>query len=361
MQKLVRIPCLVMLLALPQLSMSFCVPFAPGPVQPARQREWESFVASNAGVWRGIWTTYDDTGAQQGEPDRMDTNLGLSSDGERIKHVNTLFVGSVDSDCSTCFDSVETKNIQVGEYTKETFRQRAYGSGYINGPGVTPRGDMSTEVGFRHGNSRVRCIVVHRLPAEQLAGIEPPSHLALERIVVVKESIASGELAGETPSVDLLWSHLDEPAWLGLWRGSAGILENDSSSSGSSGSGPVRRGVVWRQENVSPTHLRACRCSGAGESDDHVSLEVGGRIRLKAPKIIRAGEPADITIGWAPPPRSESNTQRILQGKVQVEALSRVVDTEYVSEGSQRIKISPPQLFRFVVEDLERVASAGLR
>lgn len=334
--------------------MSFCVPIAPGPVQLARQREWESFVATNAGKWRGIWTTYDDLGAQQGEPDRMDTSLELSSDGERIKHVNTLFVGSVDSDCSTCFDTVETRNIPVGEYTKETFRQRACGSAYLHGPGVTPRGDMSTEVGFRHGNSRVRCVVVHRPPAEQLAGIEPPSQLALERIVVVKESIAPRGLIGETPSMDLLWSHLDEPAWLGLWRGNAGILENDCNGS------PVHSEIIWRQESVSPTHLRKCRCSGAAGSDDHVSLEVDGRIRLEAPKVIRAGEPAEITVGWASAPRSKSDIQRILQGKIQVEALTRVVDTEHVSEGSQRIKISPPQLLRFVVEDLERVASAGL-
>ncbi|CAM9520340.1 unnamed protein product, partial [Sphacelaria rigidula] len=319
-------------------------------------REWDSFAATNVGKWRGIWTTYDDAGVQQGDPDRMDTNLELSSDGERIKHINTLFVGSIDSECSACFDSVETKKIPIGEYTKKTFRQRAYGSAYLNGPGVTPRGDMSIEMGFRDGDSRVRFMVFHRPPAEQLAGIEPPSQLALERIVVVKENFAqSGSGSTEGTSVaDLLLPQLDEPSWLGLWRGSAGILESDSDSN------PVDRRMIWREDTVSPTHLRNCLCSGATGADDHVSLNVGGRIRLEVPSVIRAGEPAEIVFGWARPLGGNSDAQKISRGKVRVEALTRVVDTEYVSDGSQRIKISPPQLIRFAVEDLEPVSSAGL-
>lgn len=344
----------IMLTALPQTSMSFCVPVAPGSTGDAREREWGDFIR-NHGRWRGQWTTYDECGIQQGQADRLDTNLQLSPDGTRMAHVNTLFVGSVDSECSTCFDSVETHDIPVGVYSKDVFRQRACESAYLHGPGVTPRGDMSTEIGFRDGDSRVRFILVHRPPVEQLTGVEPPAQLDLERVVIVKESRNIPPSEEETsPSADLLWPQLDPPNWLGLWHGSTNILESVNGGSVDD--------AVWRTESFSPTHLRKCRCSGNTDeaSDSYLSLELDGSIRLEAPKVINAGQPSELAIGWAVGVRKKSNQRRILQANVRIEAFSRIVDTVDLAEDVPRITVSPPMLLRFAVDDLKPVESAGL-
>lgn len=337
-----------LVLSAPWRSAAFCAPVSPGPPQDSRQREWIDYTSSHAGNWRGVWTTYDPEGMRQGEADRMDTNLELSADRTTMKHINTLYVGSIDSECSTCFDSVETRDIPVGEYTKDTFRQRASGAVYLNGPGVTRRGYMTTEVGVRLGERRVRCIVVHRPPLEQLTGPEPPAQLALESIVVVRETMARTARQDETPSVDSLSSQFNPPSILGLWRGNNRILE-----SGGDGCD------AWSEEKMPPSHLRKCRCSGVEDGESHASFEFDGGIFLEAPKIVLAGEPAwaYLRVGH----RSKEGEQRIVQAKVRFEALSRIVDTSATVAGrAQSVKVSPPKLLRFDVANLEPVQSAGL-
>lgn len=326
---------------------AFCAPASPGPAQDFRQREWSEYTTRHAGNWRGVWATYDPTGTPQGEADRMDTNLELSSCGTTIKHVNTLYVGSIDSECSTCFDSVETRDIPVGEYTKDTFRQRASGAVYLNGPGVTRRGDMTTEIGVRLGERRVRCIVVHRPPLEQLTGSEPPAELELEKIVVVRETLGRTTPENETPPVVSLLSQFDPPSILGLWRGNSRILESS-----------VDGCDAWSEETLSPIHLRKCRCSGVAESDSHASFEFDGGVFLEAPKIVFAGEPAWVYMRVGH--RSKEGERRMVQANVRFEALSRIVDPSTVTGRAQSVKVSPPQLLRFAVADLEPVESAGL-
>eukprot|EP00903_Cladosiphon_okamuranus_P007036 g6841.t1 len=102
---------------------AFCVPVPAS--SPRDFSDFYEYTKSHVGRWRGLWRTYDSEGVEQGDPDRMDTAIDLSSDGKTLSHANTLFVGSVDSECTTCHDSVETRDIPVGTYTKETFRQRA--------------------------------------------------------------------------------------------------------------------------------------------------------------------------------------------------------------------------------------------
>lgn len=326
---------------------AFCAPASPGRAQDLRQREWNEYTTRQAGNWRGVWTTYDPAGTPQGEADRMDTNLDLSSCGTTIKHVNTLYVESIDSECSTCFDSVETRDIQVGEYTKDTFRQRASGAVYLNGPGVTRRGDMTTEVGVRLGDRRVRCIVVHRPPLEQLTRSEPPVELELENVVVVRETMACTTRENETPPIDSLWSQFDPPSILGLWRGNSRVLESS-----------VDGRDVWSEETLSPIHLRKCKCSGVEESDSHASFEFDGGIFLEAPKTVLAGEPAWVYLRVGH--RSKEGERRMVQVNVRFEALSRIVDPPTATGRAQSVKISPPKLLRFAVADLEPVESAGL-
>ena len=251
------------------------------------------------------------------------------------------FVGSVDSECTTCHDSVETRDIPVGKYTKETFRQRAASGCFLSGPGVTRRGDMKTEVGLPVDHDRrVRVVVSHR---PVFNGVEPPSQLSLERVVVVSEIRAREQ---SPPAIDPSWS-FDRPSWLGLWRGDAKILDSEAGGS-----------LAWKEEAIPPSHLRKCRCSGAGgdSSDSHSSFEFDGGVRVEVPRLVDAGTPAEMMVRLAVGRESKAAApNRVVQTKVKFEALSRVVDT---AENS--VRISPPALLGFAVETLTPVASAGL-
>lgn len=235
----------------------------------------------------------------------------------------------------------------VGRYTKETFRQRASSGCYVSGPGVTRRGDMTTELGLTiDPDRRVRVVVSHRPVFD---GAEPPSQLRLERIVVVRETRA---LVGEQrpPSIDSPWS-FDRPSWLGLWHGNANILDLETGDN-----------LAWKEEALSPAHLRKCRCSGATNDgdDSHASFEVDGGIRLEAPKSVMAGTPAALSVRLAVGRNGKAVApDRVVQTKVQFEALGRIVDTVSGAAGNN-VRISPPKLLSFSVENLRPVESAGL-
>lgn len=320
--------------------------------QDWRSSEWETFARTQAGKWRGLWTTYDHNGAQQGAPDWIDTNLELSPDGKRIRHVNTLFVGATQSDY---VNTVETREIIVGEYTADTFRHRAHGSCYLHGPGVTPRGDMTTELGVCQGELRVRCIVVHR-PVQERGETRPPSRLILERVHLVTEGVAPAEGSIPIPPTSLPRLQIHQPSWLGLWRGYSSILE-------SAVDGEVAE-ASWHQEQISPTHLRKCRCSGVDQDGEGtLSLEADGGIRLEAPRAVDAGQPTEMQFGWAFSARAGGDERRIVRANVRFRALTRIVDTPGVESdpGSSVVRVSPPELLRFAVEELEPVPTAGLR
>lgn len=247
----------------------------------------------------------------------------------------------MDSECTTCHDSVETRDIPVGTYTKDTFRQRAASGCYLSGPGITRRGNMKTEVGLTVDHDRrVRVIVSHR---PVFNGVEPPSQLSLERVVVVSEIRAREQ---SPPAIDPSWS-FDRPSWLGLWRGDAKILGNEADGS-----------LAWKEEAVPPSHLRKCRCSGADgdNSDSHSSFEFDGGVRVEVSKLVDAGMPTEMLVRLAVGRKSKAAAPNcVVQTKVQFEALSRVMDT-----AQNTVRISPPALLRFTVETLTPVASAGL-
>lgn len=190
---------------------------------------------------------------------------------------------------------------------------------------------------------RIRVLVSHR---PVFNGVEPPSQLRLERIVVVRETCALREQ--NPPSIDSCWS-FDRPSWLGLWQGSAMVLDENVDAGG---------GLEWAEDTVAPNHLRRCRCSGATNDDEaQASLEFDGGVLLNAPNVVDAGQPAELFVRWAVGRKSKAMApDRIVQANVRFEALSRVVETVR----GAAVRISPPKLLRFSVESLKPVESAGL-
>ena len=134
------------------------------------------------------------------------------------------------------------------------------------------------------------------------------------------------------------------------------ILQNDV------GVAAVSDALAWTEEELPPRNLDECKCWGGAERElSHVSLKLDGGISVDAPAIVSAGEPADLGVRWAIGPRNAvgATRKRVVQAKVRLEALTRIVDTVRGAEGVEQCRISPPKLLRFVVETLEPVEVAG--
>lgn len=312
---------------------------------PAPVREWNDYTASHVGRWNGLWTTYDRKGIQIGEPDRMDTSIELSSDGDTVRQTNILHVGSIDSECSSCFDSVETRRMPAGEFTRDNFRQRACGEVYLSGPGVTRRGDLTTEICFRNANRRMRCIVSY---TPRFDGAEVPSQLALDRVVLVREILSSRD--GGNPRLEDFLFQIDGPSWLGLWHGNGMVLDTQDTTD---------VGMTWRPENVPSTRLSKRQSPEAPEEQSHVLLEFDGGIRLEAPNLISAGKDAELSVCLATDHSESNGPARITQAKIRFEALRKRHDTAVgVADNTPYVVLSPPALRSFSIKDLEPVESA---
>ncbi|KAL7561844.1 hypothetical protein ACA910_009682 [Epithemia clementina (nom. ined.)] len=179
-----------------------------------REIQWELFRKHHAkGSWKGIWTTYDYMG------DVMDETIasvdlipnhngdGIDDDGDNnnvVTHLHQIVVGAKQSDCETCFDSMEIKTLPVATYTKESFaaaRERASGGrrpmrlgacGMVIGPTVLRSGAMATELVLSHGDGRVRCIFQHAPVWERgtdPSSGAPPDGLKLFRAMISKEAL----------------------------------------------------------------------------------------------------------------------------------------------------------------------------
>ncbi|CAM9339089.1 unnamed protein product [Discosporangium mesarthrocarpum] len=318
------------------------------PAESANKHQWDAFAHHQAKRWFGVWSTHDAEGMLMDEVD-LDTDLRLSADGQEIEHVNTLYGGSIKSDCERCHDSVDTREVCVGTYTPDTLRQIACGPAYLSGPSVSRRGALTTEIGLSRPDFRVRCIVIHAIPDDQLQGIDPPTSLRLDRIVLVRENLKSHPIRGYKAS-EVVWAEPEPTRLLGLWRGKRQTLVPS----------PGLPKIEWGEENVAPTHLRKCRCSGAGDEGEEgvARLDFQGGIRLEAPRQVLAGEPTSLALSWLPKGGGEQHS--VLRGEVGFRALGRVKDTVYSKGGMQQVVISPPEMLRFDVEELEPVASAGL-
>ena len=116
---------------------------------------WNRFADLHAGEWRGRWSTLRPDG----------TVLDEISAGQRLEvaanedvATNTLiFVSqSVRSDCETCFDSEETKEMPAGRFSADTLPYYICGQGSAFGPRVLRSGAMSFEACVRYGDERVR-------------------------------------------------------------------------------------------------------------------------------------------------------------------------------------------------------------
>lgn len=107
--------------------------------------QWELFQKYHAkGSWKGTWTTYDYLGDVQLE---TIASVNYEHDNDNtIRQSHTIVVGATQSDCETCFDSMETKDMPVATYTPNDMKKSRLGAcGMVNGPSLLRNGASTSD------------------------------------------------------------------------------------------------------------------------------------------------------------------------------------------------------------------------
>ena len=212
---------------------------------------WSRFADLHAGEWRGRWSTLGPDG----------TLLDEISAGQRLEvaanedvATNTLiFVSqSVRSDCETCFDSEETKEMPAGRFSADTLPYYVCGQGSAFGPRVLRSGAMSFEACVRHGDERVR-LTAQFAPEPSADGSAAPVSLALGRVTFACEALApaAAALAPATRDVPLDWD--------GTWAGDRHALVAPPSPAADAAVGRPSQACHWRRR----ARPRRSRCRRA--------------------------------------------------------------------------------------------------
>lgn len=193
--------------------------------------QWNLFQKYHArGSWKGIWTTFDYIG------DVIDEAVASvdfkAIDDSTIQQTHTIVIGATRSDCATCFDAMQTKEIPIAQYTRDTLTQRLAANSLVTGPTLLRRsGVMATELVLAHEDARVRVVFQHAPVWER--GVEPgscpPQGLKLARCMISREALrdmpptAESEqmLSSSTSSSPRFYRPVPPFAWHKKWTGTS--------------------------------------------------------------------------------------------------------------------------------------------
>ena len=284
---------------------------------------WRRFLDLHAGEWRGRWSTLGPDGTLLDEisaAQRLDVAAN-----EDIATNTLIFVSqSVRSDCETCFDSEETKEMPAGSFSADRLPYHICGSGSAFGPRVLRSGAMSFEACVRHGDERVRLTAQFTPSSSDAAeGSGTPESLTLGRVTIACEALAPATAALAPAARDVL------PDWDGIWAGD-------------------RHTLVAPPSPAAEAAVTAVQCSGASlalaptEAATLLALPSRG-VSAVLPARILAAQPALLVLSWQP------TADTMLRLEASVEALGRRV----VSTETSRV-MSPPRLLELTVRELRR-------
>ena len=276
---------------------------------------WRRFTDLHAGEWRGRWSTFGPDGTLLDEISAAQ-RLEVAAN-EDIATNTLIFVSqSVRSDCETCFDSEETKEMPAGSFSADTLPYYISGQGSALGPRVLRSGAMSFEACVRHGDERVR-LTAQFAPELSADGSGAPVSLALGRVTFACEALAPAALAPDVARLD----------WDGTWAGDRHTLVAPPS--------PAAEAAV--------TAVTGASLALEGAVDATLLALPSRGVSAVLPARILAAQPALLTLSWQP---TAGTTLRL---EARVEALGRSV----VSTSSSTV-MSPPRLLELTVSELRR-------
>jgi Domain of unknown function (DUF3598) len=256
--------------------------------------QWDLFKKHHAkGSWKGVWTTYDYIGDIIDET-VASVNLNYDESNDIIQQTHTIVVGAKRSDCVKCFDSFETKELPVAQYTPTQLHKTRLGSvGMVNGPTLLRSGTMATELVLSQGDGRVRVVFQHAPVWE--AGTEPgscpPQGLKLFRTMISREALREEPPTLETeatnpPAIDnpVFYRGVPPFKWHKEWAGTSWTW------------GPQAGNRGWqidKMEEADAWHGRA-----TGDGPNVWNLRLPGGILVQCPRVVTEGEAGICRLAW---------------------------------------------------------------
>lgn len=258
--------------------------------------QWSLFKKYHAlGSWKGVWTSYDYIGDVLDET-IASVDLDLLQDGQTASQNHIIVIGARRSDCTTCYDSMETKEIPVANYTRDTLlakRVRLAANSMVIGPSLLRSGVMATEIIVAQGDARVRVIFQHAPSWER--GIEPgscpPQALKLARTMISREVLRGAPPTAETEALEqpghkgnpVFYRPVPPYSWHKKWVGTSWTW------------GPMTGNRGWSLEELDAGD------DWHGYAPPHAwNLRLPGGIFLQAPRVITGGEVGLCRVAWLP-------------------------------------------------------------
>eukprot|EP00559_Dactyliosolen_fragilissimus_P004685 CAMPEP_0184861912 /NCGR_PEP_ID=MMETSP0580-20130426/6488_1 /TAXON_ID=1118495 /ORGANISM="Dactyliosolen fragilissimus" /LENGTH=513 /DNA_ID=CAMNT_0027359585 /DNA_START=57 /DNA_END=1598 /DNA_ORIENTATION=- len=271
-------------------------------------RQWDLFLRHHAkGKWRGMWTSHNYmTDVIDSSP--ASVNLIPSSDGTTVTHEHEHVISSTSSDCTTCFDSTETKVLPIAIYDKTTLggttsrrTTRCASIGMAVGPSLLrSTGSMSTELALTHGNGRLRVVFFHA-PAWEAnvePGSGPPTGMKLYRTVVSREILnGDGPPTRESESLNppsssssgdpTFFRPVPPYLWHKKWGGTSWTW------------GPQNGDKGWSIAELDEADSWHGRPTGDTDNDWTMRLNYGGLL-IQCPRIVSYGQVGLCRLAWMP-------------------------------------------------------------
>mmetsp|Transcript_23364 Transcript_23364/g.55700 ORF Transcript_23364/g.55700 Transcript_23364/m.55700 type:complete len:428 (-) Transcript_23364:164-1447(-) len=305
-------------------------------------QQWNRFRDATLGRWQGIWQTYDIMGDMQDERFcgvEVDSN-GHPGEGEVLVLSNVVQVGSVKSDCPTCFDSTDFKRLPVATFNWPSIaRHLVVGDGYMNGPSVLRNGAMSSEICLRHGDGRLRVTVQHAPVWEKDSEqIGPPDALKVFRVIVAREALRESPPTREAEAANppgegnaCFWRPVSPFKWHAVWRGTSRTFGKTQGEQG---------WAIPELEEQDAWHGRP-----RGDQPNVWTLRLPGGVLVQAPTLVRPGETEQLRVAWLP------EDSVLLRADARMVALKEA-DPEPEDEGV--VRLLPPECIFFSVDNFQR-------
>lgn len=313
---------------------------SPGEIDDDPAVQWDLFKKHHAkGSWKGIWTSYDYIGDVIDET-VASVNLNYDEANDAIQQTHTIAVGAKRSDCETCFDSMETKELPVAQYTPSQLLKTRLGSvGMVNGPTLLRSGAMATELVLAVGDGRVRVLFQHAPVWE--AGIEPgscpPQGLKLFRTMISREALRDGPPTFESEAANppksgnpVFYRGVPPFAWHKEWAGTSWTW------------GPQTGNRGWQVEQMEEGDAWHGRPTGDGPNV--WNLRLPGGILVQAPRVISDTGAGMCRLAWL---ADDETLARLEVGVIALQPMLMDDDT--------LVGFHPPSLANFRCDVMKKV------
>ena len=322
------------------------------------KEQFSLFKENCEGYWKGLQAGYDPQDDEVEDYMYTEVTVEPTGNGEELKQMNSFVVGEIRADCEVCFDSERLKTKEAGRFAVGSLGNRKCCANVdVRGPAPTVRG-MSMEVGFRHGDGKVRILLSYS-PID-FDDNEVPLAMGLMDVVITRERLGKRPLKLDEAEGgwDILWRDTDENSFDNLSK-EGQVVSSDMRQFMPGDTARVLPSPPLTLESLEKSRAErvhhvvdgSSSVGVVGETDDEEDNFVyrrvfSGGVLVEAQAIVYPGQPTEARLAHAPSP-DEAITYT---ADLSFTALEPPSPEQIEREG--QIRLQPPRLLDLRVAKL---------